>query len=86
MKEVLFEDLSSEIKQTFFKAEVDIVLEIIEKAGLLLEFGRFVESEDAFNVKSFDEVCIEFAMRYPEKLHIISEENRYDMIFIKEES
>lgn len=82
MKEITLEDLPPEIRKTFLNQQVDIILDIIEKAGLLLEFRAFTESEEIFNIKSFDELCTEFAKKYPEKLHVISNSDRYNKIFL----
>lgn len=82
IKSIDFDDLPQETKNAFLKQQIDIVINIIEKAGLLLEFLSFVESEEAFKVKSFDELCIEFAKKYPEKLYTVPSKDRDSFVLI----
>ncbi len=65
MKEIILDDLPIEIRKTFLSQQVDVILNIIEEAGLLLEFQDFTESEEAFKVKSFDELCtVKYILKY----------------------
>ncbi len=80
MKEVHIDELPGEIRNYFINMEIEIVIEIIEKSGLILEFNNFLQSEQSFN--SLDELCTEFAKKYPEKFHIVSEKDRYNKILL----
>ena len=82
MNEVKIDDLPPGIRKYFFNKQIEIMLETIEKAGLLLEFKSFLDSKEALNVSSFGELCTLFGNKYPEKFYTVSLEERYNKIFL----
>lgn len=81
MKSINIEELPPEIRKTLLNQQVDIFIKVLEDAGLLIEFLTFVESEEVFNVKDFDELCEKFAIKHSDKLFIVPKEERYNMCF-----
>jgi len=81
MNEIHIDDLPPEMRANFLNKQMDVILEIIEQAGLLLEFQAFTESEEVLKIKSFDELCTEFAKKHPDKLFIVPTEDRYTKAF-----
>jgi len=82
MKEIQFDDLPTQIRQTFLKQQMHVILDMVEKAGLLLEFQDFIESQKDSFIKTLDELCTGFAKKHPEKFYVIPTEDRHNNIFI----
>lgn len=73
---VNFDELPEPIKQCMLDKQIDFSIDRIENAGLLEEFSDFVIAKES--IENFDELCIEFAKKYPDKFSIVPPDQRYD--------
>lgn len=74
-------NISKHVRTELLKQQMDIMIDIIEKAGLLNEFSKYCETLESCEVEGFDDLCIKFAKNYSEKFHIVPEEERYNKTY-----
>lgn len=82
MKTVQLSDMPQKFNKNFMMYKIDVILKIIEDAGLLVQFESFIHSPEAFNIENLDDLCVEFAKKYLEKLDVIPENERYNHIIL----
>lgn len=68
--------VSAHVAQSMNNAQMDIMLDMIQEAGLCQEFEDFIDSDD-HQYTNAEEYFTEFAKLYPDKFYIVPEEKRH---------
>lgn len=71
-------ELPLELVINMKKTQINVSLDYVEQAGLLMEFINFTLSPQAFGLECWEDFFIEFAKQHPDKFQVTPETERVE--------
>lgn len=77
-KFVSLKDIPRYVQKSVLETKLKIWAEILSKAELTDEFLEYCDTFEYVDLENIDDILHDFAIKYPDKLHTVPKEQRYN--------